>query len=92
MCLNYYSSIAPFLFALLLLLLQLQLLLLTVVVMMVMVNVLVVVLFLLEFVEACAMALPSMIEASTSTRTCIKLCESASPGQYEDSFRELQLR
>ena len=67
MCLNYYSSVAPFLLALLPLLLQLQLLLLTVVVMMVMVNVLVVVLFLLEFVEACAMALPSMIEATIST-------------------------
>jgi Flp pilus assembly protein protease CpaA len=69
MCLNYYSSIAPFLLAalLLLLLLQLQLLLLTVVVMMVMVNVLVVVLLLLELVGACTMTLPSMVEATTST-------------------------
>jgi hypothetical protein len=68
MCLNYYSSVAPFLLALLLLLLllQLQLLLLTVVVMMVMVNVLVVVLLLLEFVGAYAMILPSMVEATSS--------------------------
>jgi hypothetical protein len=69
MCLNYYSSVAPFLLAallLLLLLLQLQLLLLTVVVMMVMVNVLVVVLLLLELVGAGAMTLPSMVEATTS--------------------------
>jgi hypothetical protein len=69
MYLNYYSSVAPFLLAalLLLLLLQLQLLLLlAVVVMMVMVYVLVVVLLFLEFVGACTMILPSMVEATTS--------------------------
>ena len=67
MCLNYSSSVSPFLLALLRLLLKLQLLLLAVVVMMVMVNVLVVVLLLLEFVGACDMAIPSMVEATTST-------------------------
>ena len=68
MCLNYYSSIAPFLLALLLLLLlKLQLLLLAVVVMMVMVNVLVVVLLLLGLVRARTMNLSSMVEATTST-------------------------
>jgi hypothetical protein len=75
MCLNYYSSVAPFLLALLLLLLllQLQLLLLTVVVMMVMMNVLVVVLLLLELVGACAMTLPSMVEATTSAAAALGL-------------------
>jgi hypothetical protein len=67
MCLNYFSSVAPFLLALLLLLLlQLQLLLFAVVVMMVMMNVLVVVLLLLELVGARAMTLPSVVEATTS--------------------------
>ena len=66
MCLNYYSSAAPFLLALLLLLLKLQLLLFAVVVMMVMMNVLVVVLLLLELFGACAMALSAMVEATTS--------------------------
>ena len=70
MCLNYFSSVAPFLLALLLLLLlQLQLLLLAVVVMMVMMNVLVVVLLLLELVGARAMVLSAMVEATTSPAT-----------------------